>query len=58
MPTFYAQRNCWYGASFPSRAELEGIDLVGADKVLWGNDYPHFEGTHPDSRRIRVLDRV
>jgi len=46
-PSFYARRNCWYGASFPSKAELEGIDEVGAEKVLWGNDYPHYEGTFP-----------
>ena len=46
-PSEYAARNCYYGASFPSNADLEGIDAVGEDRVLWGNDYPHFEGTFP-----------
>jgi hypothetical protein len=46
-PSEYAARNCWYGASFPSKAELDGIDAVGEDRVLWGNDYPHYEGTFP-----------
>ena len=46
-PSEYAARNCWYGASFPSTAELDGIEAVGEDKVLWGNDYPHYEGTFP-----------
>jgi len=46
-PSFYARRNCWYGASFPSRAELTGIEQVGVERVLWGNDYPHYEGTFP-----------
>jgi predicted TIM-barrel fold metal-dependent hydrolase len=46
-PSFYAARNCWYGASFPSNADLAGIDKIGVDKVLWGNDYPHYEGTFP-----------
>ncbi len=46
-PGFYAQRNCWYGASFPSKADLAGIADIGVDKVLWGNDYPHYEGTFP-----------
>jgi predicted TIM-barrel fold metal-dependent hydrolase len=46
-PSEYAKEHCFYGASFPSKAELEGIDLVGEDNVLWGNDYPHYEGTYP-----------
>ena len=47
MPSQYAARNCYYGASFPSSADLAGIDDVGEDHVLWGNDYPHYEGTFP-----------
>jgi hypothetical protein len=47
MPSEYAARNCYYGASFPSQADLDGIDAVGEDHVLWGNDYPHYEGTFP-----------
>lgn len=46
-PSAYAARNIWYGASFPSLADLAGIDQIGADRVLWGNDYPHYEGTFP-----------
>ena len=47
MPSEYAARNCWYGASFPSNDDLAGIESVGEDRVLWGNDYPHYEGTFP-----------
>ncbi|MBV1917149.1 MAG: amidohydrolase [Sphingomonadaceae bacterium] len=46
-PSEYAKRCCFYGASFPSKADLDGIDAVGEDNVLWGNDYPHYEGTFP-----------
>lgn len=46
-PSFYAARNCFYGASFPGLADLDGIERIGVDKVLWGNDYPHYEGTFP-----------
>ncbi|CAN0522337.1 unnamed protein product, partial [Scytosiphon promiscuus] len=46
-PSAYAARNIWYGASFPSLADLAGIDQIGADRVLWGNDYPHYDGTFP-----------
>jgi predicted TIM-barrel fold metal-dependent hydrolase len=50
LPSFYARRNCWYGASFPGPREIEGRSFVGLDKILWGNDYPHYEGCHPYSR--------
>jgi len=46
-PGFYAARNCYYGASSPSIDDLNGIERIGVDKVLWGNDYPHYEGTFP-----------
>jgi predicted TIM-barrel fold metal-dependent hydrolase len=49
-PSFYAKRNCWYGASFPSPADVKGRNIVGVDKILWGNDYPHYEGCYPHSR--------
>ncbi|WP_219822556.1 amidohydrolase family protein [Sphingomonas montanisoli] len=47
LPSEYAKEHCFYGASFPSKAELDGIEAVGEDNVLWGNDYPHYEGTYP-----------
>jgi predicted TIM-barrel fold metal-dependent hydrolase len=68
-PSEYAKRSCYYGASFPSAADLAGIEQIGEDHVLWGNDYPHYEGTFPynleslrltfgsmpDARRRKVL---
>jgi predicted TIM-barrel fold metal-dependent hydrolase len=50
LPSFYARRNCWYGASFPGAREIAGREVVGNDKILWGNDYPHYEGCYPYSR--------
>ena len=35
-PSVYAKRHCYYGASFPSKADLAGIDEIGEDHVLWG----------------------
>ena len=26
------------------------LDLVGEDNILWGSDYPHYEGTFPYTR--------
>jgi len=50
LPSFYVKRNCWYGASFPGPRDINGRDVVGVDKILWGNDYPHYEGCYPHSR--------
>ncbi len=49
-PSFYAKRNCWYGASSASPVELAGRETIGVDRICWGTDYPHYEGTYPHSR--------
>jgi predicted TIM-barrel fold metal-dependent hydrolase len=46
-PSFYFQQNCWMGASMPSPDEADAIKTLGVDKVMWGSDYPHKEGTYP-----------
>jgi predicted TIM-barrel fold metal-dependent hydrolase len=54
-PSFYAKRNCWYGASFPSPREIADRASVGVDRILWGSDYPHYEGTFPYTREALRL---
>jgi len=54
-PSFYARRNCWYGASFPSPQDIKGREFVGVDRIIWGNDYPHYEGCYPYSRENMQL---
>ncbi|MEE9415037.1 MAG: amidohydrolase family protein [Acidimicrobiales bacterium] len=49
-PSEYFARNVWIGASFPSPKECEAIQTIGVDRVMWGSDYPHHEGTYPFSR--------
>ena len=47
-------------ASFPSIDDLAGIEAIGVDKIMWGNDYPHYEGTFPynlESLRL-TFDKV
>ena len=46
-PSEYFARQCYIGASFLRPAETELIDVVGADRIMWGSDYPHIEGSHP-----------
>ncbi|MFI6643504.1 amidohydrolase family protein [Streptomyces sp. NPDC050504] len=42
--------NCYVGASFMRPHEVPLRDLIGLDKIMWGCDYPHDEGTTPYSR--------
>lgn len=46
-PTEYFDRNCFVGASTPERMELERRYDIGVGNFMWGNDFPHPEGTWP-----------
>ncbi|HEX3980184.1 MAG TPA: amidohydrolase family protein, partial [Acidimicrobiales bacterium] len=47
--------NIWLGASFLRSSESELRPQFGRDRVMWGDDYPHSEGTWPFSREaLRV----
>lgn len=47
MPSEYAAEQVFIGASFHSRFEAEDAMANGyEDRVIWGSDYPHFEGTY------------
>jgi predicted TIM-barrel fold metal-dependent hydrolase len=49
-PSEYFKRNCYLGASQMVRADVEMRHIVGVDRIMWGSDYPHHEGTWPHSR--------
>ena len=46
-PSEYWARNCWLGASFMTRGDAEERHAVGVDRIMWGSDFPHEEGTFP-----------
>ena len=46
----YFRDNVWMGASFPGPADAAAFEDIGIDKVMWGSDYPHDEGTYPNTR--------
>jgi predicted TIM-barrel fold metal-dependent hydrolase len=50
MPSDYVKRNCYFGASGLAPYESAMVDFLGVDHIMWGNDYPHEEGTAPDSK--------
>jgi predicted TIM-barrel fold metal-dependent hydrolase len=45
--TEYFQQNCWVGASFPGPEDWAARTSIAPGRFMWGNDYPHDEGTAP-----------
>ena len=50
-PSEYFGTNIFVGASTPSREEIERRHEIGVGAFLWGNDFPHPEGTWPHTRK-------
>lgn len=50
-PSDYFRRNVGIGASCMPRADVEVRHEVGLDRIMWGSDYPHPEGTWPNTRQ-------
>jgi predicted TIM-barrel fold metal-dependent hydrolase len=49
-PSEYFDRNCFVGASTATRREYADRHQIGVGSILWGNDFPHPEGTWPYTR--------
>jgi predicted TIM-barrel fold metal-dependent hydrolase len=49
-PSEYFDRNCGIGASNTRRRELARRYEIGVGNIMWGNDFPHPEGTWPHTR--------
>ena len=49
-PSDYFRRQCFLGASFLDENAAAARYQIGVDKLLWGSDYPHIEGTWPHTR--------
>jgi predicted TIM-barrel fold metal-dependent hydrolase len=51
-PSEYFRRNVWIGSSAQmDDARLADYHKMGVDRVMWGTDYPHPEGTWPHTAR-------
>ena len=48
-PSEYFARNVWVGASFLRATESAVRHEVGVGRIMWGSDYPHTEGSYPQS---------
>ena len=54
-PSFYFRRQFW--ATFEDdRAGILTRELLGVDRLMWGADYPHTEGTFPRSQEQIARD--
>jgi len=51
-PSEYIRRNVYLGVSFPGPGEARAMKKLGIDRVMWGADYPHHEGSTPYSREL------
>jgi predicted TIM-barrel fold metal-dependent hydrolase len=47
QPSEYFRRNVWLGTSLMLSMDVAARHAVGVDKIMWGADYPHHEGTFP-----------
>jgi predicted TIM-barrel fold metal-dependent hydrolase len=46
-PLEYFQRNCSIGASMLPRHDVKYCGVLGVDRIMWGTDSPHPEGSAP-----------
>ena len=52
LPSEYFQRNIWVGASaLFDEGTMEVRYDIGMDRVMWGSDYPHPEGSWPNTKQ-------
>lgn len=54
-PSDYFRRNIWVGCSaLPDEETTDSYYKIGVNRVLWGTDYPHPEGTWPNTLQKMV----
>jgi predicted TIM-barrel fold metal-dependent hydrolase len=54
LPSEYFGTNIFIGASTMSKEEIRRRHAIGCDVLMWGTDYPHPEGTWPNTvERLR-----
>jgi predicted TIM-barrel fold metal-dependent hydrolase len=49
LPSEYFGTNIFIGASTMSKEEIRRRHVIGCDVAMWGTDYPHPEGTWPNT---------
>ncbi len=52
LPSEYFSRNCYLGSSPLRLPECQMRYQIGVDRIMWGNDFPHIEGTYPYTMEV------
>ncbi len=58
-PLEYFRRNCYIGASLLAPYDVRYIHVLGTDRIMWGHDFPHPEGSSgrtTDALRLLFAD--
>jgi len=50
LPSDWWHTNMFVGASLMQSADIAARHQLGADRMMWGADYPHHEGSYPHNR--------
>ena len=50
-PSDYLRERCWFGWIDDGRGRL-GVEEVGADRVMWGSDFPHVRSVGVDAHSV------
>ncbi len=48
-PSDYWRRQCFVEAMFLRKREADMRHQIGVENMVWGSDYPHYEGSWPNS---------
>ena len=51
-PSEYWRRQCFVQSMFFRASEANQRHEIGIGNMLWGSDYPHYEGSWPNSRKV------
>ena len=54
-PSFYVRRQV-HATFQDDRVGMQNLNITGTGSIMWGSDYPHEEGTYPNSRA--TVDRL
>lgn len=56
LPSEHWRKNMFTAPSLTVRKDLDARYEVGVDRILWGSDYPHHEGSFPHNKlAVRLL---
>lgn len=50
-PSDFFRRNVWC-TFMRDHAAVAGRDIIGVDRIMWSNDFPHSDSTWPNSQKV------